>query len=102
MADDAVVAAIVATVTDVDEGQVRAVLTALEAIRDGAPVGTLVRDVKTGAVALRVSDGGMPVWKVTAPDGAVWTDLQPRLAGWESLGSPADAAPAKQANKKEG
>lgn len=85
--EDRVVKAIVEQ-CDVPEEQVRAVLTALEVIRDGASVGTVVQDPSSGAVACRVVEDGVHLWKVTALDGGEWRDMQPRLKGWKVLVEP--------------
>jgi hypothetical protein len=99
MVDDSVVAAIVAS-ADVTEAQVRAVLTALEAVQDGEPVGTIVQNPADGSIAVRVAEGGVPFWKVTSLDGNDHRDLQPKLVGWTVLATPeAVAAPKKQAKK---
>jgi hypothetical protein len=95
--DDSVVAAIVAS-ADVTEAQVRAVLTALEAVRDGEPVGTIMQNPADGSIAVRVAEGGVPFWKVTSLDGNDHRDLQPKLSGWTALSAP-EAAPKKQAKK---
>jgi hypothetical protein len=94
--DDSVVAAIVAS-ADVTEAQVRAVLTALDAVRDGEPVGTIMQNPADGSIAVRVAEGGVPFWKVTSLDGNDHRDLQPKLAGWTVLSAP--EAPKKQAKK---
>mgnify|MGYP006270721327 CR=1 FL=1 len=85
MVEDSVVAAVVSTVADITEDQVRRVLAAVDAVRAGAAVGTIMRQPKTGAVATRVCEGGVPFWAVTAPDGSSWRDMQPRLNGWTVL-----------------
>ncbi len=95
MFDDNTVKALVKQTGDLDEDIIRRVLTALQAIRDGAPVGTIATNPKTGAVALRVSEDGVAMWKVTAPDGSEWRDMQPALKGWTLINDPA-------ATKKEG
>ena len=94
--DDSTVAAIVGT-TKLTEAQVRAVLTALEGVRDGDPVGTIVQNPADGSIAVRVAEGGVPFWKVTSLDGNDHRDMQPRLAGWTVLAAP--EAPKKQAKK---
>ena len=94
--DDSTVAAIVGT-TKLTEAQVRAVLTALEGVRDGEPVGTIVQNPADGSIAVRVAEGGVPFWKVTSLDGNDHRDMQPRLAGWTVLAAP--EAPKKQAKK---
>jgi hypothetical protein len=95
--DDSTVAAIVGT-TKLTEAQVRAVLTALEGVRDGEPVGTIMQNPADGSIAVRVAEGGVPFWKVTSLDGNDHRDLQPRLAGWTVLSAP-EAAPKKRAAK---
>ncbi len=59
MVNDSVVAAIVAS-ADVTEAQVRAVLTALEAVQDGEPVGTIMQGIDKVPDAFRLmeSNGG--------------------------------------------
>lgn len=96
MFDESTVAAITAACADVTADQVRAVLTALDAVRDGEPVGTLVQDPGTGSIAVRVSDGSVPFWRVTTPDGNTHTDAQPKLAGWVAIGTTAAAAKPKK------
>jgi len=94
MLNATLVKSVAAVVDDLSEDQVRRVLTALEAIRDGAPVGTIVKDPTTGAVALRVSDGGVDCWSVSEPGGGHWRDMQPRLEGWTVV-SPGEGGVAK-------
>ena len=85
MSDDTVIAAIVKVVgDDLTEDQVRRVLAAREMVHSGSPVGTVMRDPKTGAVGTRITQDGVPVWQVTAPDGQ-WVDMQPTLVGWTQL-----------------
>lgn len=93
--DDSTVQAIVGT-TKLTETQVRACLTALEGVRDGDPVGTIMQNPADGSIAVRVAEGGVPFWKVTSLDGNDHRDMQPRLAGWTALTAP------KQAVKKSG
>lgn len=85
MPEPSIVKAVTAVVGDLTEDQVRRVLAALESIRDGAPVGSIVQDPKTGAVAHRVREGGVTFWSVTGPDGAYHRDMQPNLVGWKAL-----------------
>lgn len=83
MFEDSVVTAVCQTVgDDFTEDQVRRVLAALDGVREGAEIGTVVQDPKSGAVACRVSEAGVPLWRVTALDGSCWRDVQPRLDGW--------------------
>jgi hypothetical protein len=95
--DDSTVAAIVGT-TKLTEAQVRACLTALEGVRDGDPVGTIVQNPADGSIAVRVAEGGVPFWKVTSLDGNDHRDMQPKLNGWTVLAAPVEA-PKKRAAK---
>lgn len=79
--NDPVVAAVSAQLSDVDDATVAAVLAAWNAIKEGSPLGTIVTD-PSGSVAVRVSDNGVHMWRVTAADGSTWSDMQPTLAGW--------------------
>lgn len=69
-------------------GQVRSVLSALNAIREGDPVGKVVRDPQTGMIAHRVSHLGVDQWRMSGPDGIQQNDLQPTLPGWDVLYEP--------------
>jgi hypothetical protein len=60
--------------------QVAAVLTAYRAILNGDPVGTIRRNPENGAMAMRVNDNGLHLWRVTVPaTGEFYNDLQPTL-----------------------
>ena len=59
--------------------QVAAVLAAYKAILEGDPLGTMRRDPDTGAIAIRVIDNGLHIWRVTPHDAPVYNDLQPTL-----------------------
>lgn len=85
---DAVVKEVVAQVGDIPEDHVRRVLAALDAIREGAVVGTVVQDPKTGAVAVRAVADGVPFWSVSDPSGGSWRDVQPVLKDWTVLVDP--------------
>lgn len=65
--------------------QVNLVLTAWNAVKTGDPVGTIVKDPATGAIAHRVDSDGVHLWRVSALDGTQWADLSPTLPGWEVL-----------------
>ena len=67
---------------DITPGVVTAVLEAYNAVKQGAPLGTVVLNPGNGQIALRFNDGGIHKWKVTSPDGSQWEDHQPTLAGW--------------------
>lgn len=95
--DAAQVRAVTAVVGDLSEDQVRRVLTAVESLRDGATPGTIVQDPATGAVALRVSEGGVDYWSVTDPSGAYYRDMQPQLQGWKAITRPAAKTETKVA-----
>lgn len=79
---DALVAAVSAQVPDVTDEHVAMVLVAWNTIKNGSPLGTIVSDPDTGAIAVRVSDKGVHMWKVTAVDGGTWGDMEPVLKGW--------------------
>jgi hypothetical protein len=64
--------------------QVQAVLTAWNAVRQGDPVGTVLFDPVTKAIAHRVEVEGVQMWRCSAPDGGQWNDMQPTLA-WDVL-----------------
>ena len=83
--DNAFVAAVTARVGDITEDQVRRVLAAVDQVQEGATVGTLMQDPETQAIAVRVNQSGVPVWKVTTMNGDSWVDTQPRLDGWVTL-----------------
>jgi hypothetical protein len=85
VSNDAVIAEIVKVVGDMTEDQVRRVLAARDMVHSGSPVGTVMRDPKTGAVATRVTENGVAVWQVCAPAGDKWVDMQPTLNGWTQL-----------------
>ena len=56
----------------------------------GDAVGTIRKQDGTNAVAHRVLRAdGVPVWRVTMPDGSQYDDMQPTLAGWMALFEPA-------------
>lgn len=79
--NDPLVQAISAQLADVDDATVTAVLNAWDMVREGPPAGTIVGNDE-GAVAVRVSDNGVLLWRVTASDGGTWTEAQPTLPGW--------------------
>lgn len=85
--DDALVRAISAQLPEVTEEHVNMVLTTLERVKEGAPVGTVLSDPATGSIAVRVSEAGVHMWRVTSPDGGTWSDMQPTLP-WPVLREP--------------
>jgi hypothetical protein len=82
---DSVVATVSEHCPEVSDEHVAMVLAAWNAVQAGEPVGTIKKDPVTGNLAVRVSENGIHQWKVTAPDGGMWSDLQPTLAGWDKL-----------------
>lgn len=65
--------------------QIAQVLGAYNAVRAGDPLGTILRNPETGAVAHRVLDDGVHIWRCSGPDGIVWNELSPTLPGWETV-----------------
>jgi hypothetical protein len=76
---DAVVTVISQHLPDITDEQVNAVLSTWNSILNGDPLGTVRLDPNTGHIAYRVSLDGVHMWKVTAPDGGTWQDMQPSL-----------------------
>lgn len=64
---------------DVTPDQIRAVLGAWNAAREGDPVGMVRREPETGAVAHRVDADGLHLWRVSLPNGEQYNDMQPVL-----------------------
>lgn len=94
---EALVGVISAQVEEVTDAQVERVLTALNSVYEGPPVGTIMQNVETGEVAHRVSQEGVITWRVTGTNGEVWGAHPPNLPGnWTTLYTPpeASAAPA--------
>lgn len=87
MVEGAVVNA-VAEATGLSVEDVRRVFEAHRLVSEGECVGTIAKDPETGAVAVRVSQNGLPVWKINTVNGDEWCDTQPRLDGWEILFQP--------------
>lgn len=86
MAEVEVTESIVTTISEqcpeVTTEHVSMVLSAWNAVINGDPVGTIKLEPVTGRLAARVSEEGIHKWKITAPDGGQWTDMQPTLPGW--------------------
>jgi hypothetical protein len=78
-----VVHAISTQMGDLTEEQVHRVLEAWNHVRAGDPVGT-VRRGPAGEIAHRVDHEGVHLWRVSAPDGSQYNDLQPTLP-WPEL-----------------
>lgn len=68
----------------ITDQQVNDVLSALNFVRAGDPVGTVKLSAE-GSVAQRVEVDGVVQWKVVNLDGSSYNDLQPTLPGWVSL-----------------
>jgi hypothetical protein len=85
VADAGLVRAVTAQVADLTEEQVKAVLTAVQRVQGGDPVGTVLEEPGTGRIAVRVSDQGVLYWHVTGLDGSVSNDQQGTLSGWTAL-----------------
>ncbi|ALF00458.1 minor tail protein [Mycobacterium phage BoostSeason] len=72
---------------DMSAEQVANVLAAWNNVRGGDPVGMVRRDEDTGKIAHRVNAHGVQQWRVSAPDGEQYNDLQPTLP-WPVLFDP--------------
>lgn len=83
--NEALVAAISAQLPAVSDEQVTMVLEVLHTVQHGEPLGTIVTDPDTGAVAVRVAENGIHQWRVTYADGGTSIDRQPTLPGWQYL-----------------
>jgi hypothetical protein len=64
---------------------VAAILAAYVNVMEGDPVGTVLRNPESGAVAMRVVEDGLHIWRVNVPTGDHYNDLQPTLLGWEKI-----------------
>ena len=74
-----VVSALSAHVPDLDETQINSVLEALNKVREGDEIGTVLRNNETGAIAHRVDSEGIALWRVSEPNGTQYNDMQPSL-----------------------
>lgn len=79
-----VVSALSKHIPDLDETQISTVLDALNKVREGAEVGTVLRDDSTGFIAHRVDEDGIVLWRVTGPEGTQYNDMQPTLT-WTQI-----------------
>lgn len=79
LGSDAQLERVASVVGDIDATKVAAVIAAWHAIHDGDQLGTVRRDPVTGAVAVRVEDHGIYLWRVSTPQGEQYNDLQPSL-----------------------
>jgi hypothetical protein len=86
---DAVVDAISQQLPDITTEQVGAVLTKWNEVLNGDALGTIRMDPDTGNVAYRVAQDGIHMWKVSAPDGGQWNDMQPTLP-WTIVHQPTE------------
>jgi hypothetical protein len=71
--------------------QVQTVLAAWNAVRQGAAVGTVLRDSVSGALAHRVEANGVQMWRCTGVDGTQWNDMQPTLP-WDVVFDPSSVS----------
>lgn len=84
---DSVVLAISSQLPDVSDEQVSAVLETWNAVLQGDPLGTVRLDTASGQIGHRVSIDGVHMWRISAPDGGQWTDMQPTLP-WTVVSTP--------------
>lgn len=82
---DTIVATISAQCPEVTDEHVAMVLEAWNTVLNGEPVGTIKLDPESGNLARRVNENGIHQWKITAPDGGMWSDMSPTLPGWTKL-----------------
>lgn len=82
-----VIASVAAFAPNLTEAQIAEALTAWNTSQSGAPVGTVLRDDDTGAIAHRIEKNGMPMWKVTTPGGPTYNDMRPTLP-WTQIYPP--------------
>ncbi|AJD82247.1 hypothetical protein PBI_KESHU_27 [Mycobacterium phage Keshu] len=75
---------------DVSDEQVANVLAAWNNVKSGDPVGLVRRDPESGKVAHRVEAFGVQQWRVSAPGGEQYSDMQPTLP-WPVLFDPSAA-----------
>jgi hypothetical protein len=64
---------------ELTDENITAVLTEQNTINAGEYAGTVVRDDKTGNVAVRVIDVDRHLWRVVALDGGQWNDPAPKM-----------------------
>lgn len=65
--------------------QISSVLTGMNTVREGDPLGRVCRNAQTGEVAHRIDDGGLHRWRISPPDAPVYTIDEPTLPGWDIL-----------------
>jgi hypothetical protein len=70
-------------------GKVVALFAAYNNIMQGDPVGTMRVNSENGAIAVRVVDNGLHIWRINVPKtGEQYNDLQPTLQPpeiWEKM-----------------
>ncbi len=81
---ETVISTVSSQIPDMTDDQVRQVVQAWNAVRQGDPLGTIRRCPSTGSVAHRVSIDGIHMWQVTTPDGQHYRDTVPTLA-WDCI-----------------
>lgn len=83
MLEDATLEQIAQVASEADvpltKNQAAAVIAAYHNVLDGDPVGTMRKDPETGAVALKVIDNGLMIWRISCKDGTFYNDTQPTL-----------------------
>lgn len=87
-AHDDLVAAISRQVPDVRPDQVAAVLQQWQSVLDADQPG-MVRRHDDGRVAHRVEVDGVPLWRVSSPDGGQYNDMAARL-DWPAIFNPSE------------
>ena len=65
--------------TPITTAQVSAVIAAYHNVTSGDPVGTMRHNPESGAIAIRVNQEGLILWRVSDPNGDFYNDLQPTL-----------------------
>ena len=74
----------------ISAAQIQTVLSAFNTIQAGDPLGMVRRDSVSGAIATRVAQNGVQMWRVNLPDGSSYSHLQPTLT-WDAIYSPLSA-----------
>lgn len=69
---------------EITADQIRTTIAAINLATTGDPIGT-VRLGANGELAQRINLNGVPMWRITTPDGQFWNDMQPTL-DWPQLG----------------
>lgn len=65
--------------------QTATVLTGVNAVRGGDPLGKVCRNSTTGEIAHRVDDDGVHRWRVSPPDAPIYTSDESTMPGWDVL-----------------